>query len=386
MLTNKIQLRSWTMNLILLLPLLLPASTSTSTSTFSTFKQSTDKNQAQTSQHSFSVFPLSLPINAKWEPSIYHHSVTAVYGKFTKKKANISLRTKPKTKAANQESRLSNRLRQHQAEKELASTIKSSAEGSKSIRLPTEAQQAFTTLNQACELLRHVSSSDLQTRMIDTIYSELREQYANQPLLFGRLVSQLMCACDRLNRVDLAESVFARHHKHAGDILLQHKAVEAYTQMVLILYRRRRLDQAETVFQVVEAAGAILSMKVFNMAIVANARSNRQAIAFSYLQRMIAAGYQPRSAPINALIAAQQPLESGYEVRVQQLLKMLDQLAGPFDAHWLMPLHLLLYYGKQLHLKRWSFIGKRFYNAPTKNPAIQRLFLKACIRVSMANK
>ena len=101
-------------------------------------------------------------------------------------------------------------------------------------------------MNRAAELLSRVTSFDLQTRMVDTVYDQLKEQYIGQSMLFSRLVSRLIHVCEAINRVDLAESVFTRYHKHAGEVMLQQKALHAYTEMAVILCRHGQLDQAET--------------------------------------------------------------------------------------------------------------------------------------------
>ncbi|KAI8056964.1 hypothetical protein BDF22DRAFT_668702 [Syncephalis plumigaleata] len=347
--------------------------------------QTTQREQTNNATaESFSIFPILLPVNAQWDPPFYGRSSTSIQNKTKTSKRNRAVKSRTLEPPLQLAARLRERLQNKGEIKGDEDMLASKNIKVKKVRHNTEARKAFTLLFKACQLLTQVNTSDLQTRMVDTIYGELREQYASNSALFSRLMAQLIHKCDRIDRVDLAESVFTRHHKHEGDVLISVKAIHAYTEMAVLLCRRRRFEQADTIFRVVEMGGAMLDVKAFNAAIIANARANNLPAAFSYVQRMIAAGWKPRSAPINALIVAHQPSDPSYDKRIQQLLTMLDQLASTpngtlANANTFIP---LLERASTLETLEtyWSEILKRNLHG---NPAIQRVFLNACVRVTI---
>jgi hypothetical protein len=97
---------------------------------------------------------------------------------------------------------------------------------------------------------------------------------------------------------------------------------------------------------------------------------------------MVTAGWQPRPAPINALIAMQNPNEEGYFKRVEWLLAMLDQLPhgkrpSSANASTFTPLLAQVTTHSQLEFL-WSHIVSRGLH---RNPTIQRHLLYACLRL-----
>ncbi|RKP09224.1 hypothetical protein THASP1DRAFT_28977 [Thamnocephalis sphaerospora] len=326
------------------------------------------------------VFPARIPVNARPLPPVFRPACpgtrqpTAALPRSKKSQHRLV----PNTDTG----RLMARLRQHVDQSSPAAALAGDMVPVEQPSEPTVAEVAFDALNRACDMFSSAGSPELQTRLADTLYTQLREHYADQPVLFARLMRRLIDVCAFHRRMDLAESVFARMHKHAGAKMLEARALGPYTTLAVLMCREHQLDKAEAVFRVAEVSGTALDAKAFNAAIVANAAAGRQSVAFNYLKRMMAAGWRPRVAPLNALVATQDATDASYSARVDQLLMMLDQLSAHPDgtlANGATFIHLLAQANTLEALETcWDQLLSRGLH---RNAAVQRAFLTACLRL-----